>query len=235
MRQIEDMGIGELLGIVRREPEGQRRERALSAALAALIEVEVSWRLDLRHQNPGYHQASSIAGMGEGRGQLTGRVDHVGQAAERYRYACRWRSMAEALLAHLSERQRMAVLLCGYAIPEHRHQRRAVGQIALHHAVLAGERGLSLAEVCDAQLVVLRRLGWAPGAGYAAGECVAFRPVVWALAPVRHNAWRSRQRMRQLAPGDRVVFKSVQSLKQTTKRARASLLSVVEQQAFSAI
>ena len=142
MRRIEDMGINELLGIIARSPEGERRERALSAALAELLEVEISWRIDLRHQNPGYHKASSIASAGEARGQLTGRVDHVGQAAERYRYACRWRSMSEALLAHLNERQRMAVLLCGYALPELRHQRAALGEIEMHHAMLAGERAM---------------------------------------------------------------------------------------------
>ncbi|MDW5376823.1 hypothetical protein R6258_07800 [Halomonas sp. HP20-15] len=236
MRRIEDMGIGELLGIISREPEGERRERALATALSSLIEVEIEWRLDLRHQNAGYHKASSIAGAGEARGQLTGRVDHVGLAAERYRYACRWRSMASALLAHLNERQRMAVLLCGYAIPEHRHQRMAMGQVERHHAVLSGDRGLTLAEVCDSQLVVLKRLGWAPGAGYAAGEWVAFKPVSWSLAPARHNAWHARQRMRQLQePGSREVFSTMRAMRDTAWRARAKLLPLVVQQAKMAI
>lgn len=236
MRRIEDMGIGELLGIISREPEGQRRERALATALSSLIEVEIEWRLDLRHQNPGYHKASSIAGAGEARGQLTGRVDHVGLAAERYRYACRWRSMASALLAHLNERQRMAVLLCGYAIPEQRHQRATMGQVEWHHAVLAGDRGLTLAEVCDAQLIVLKRLGWAPGAGYAAGAHVAFKPAVWTLAPARHNAWHARQRLRQLQePGERKVFKSAEGMRKTASRCRNQLLHLVEQQAKTAI
>lgn len=151
MRRIEDMGLNELMGILSREPEGERRERILSAALDELLEVEIEWRLDLRHQNVGYHKVSTIAGMGEGRGELTGAVDHVGLAAERYRYESRWRSMAKALLSHVSERQQIALLLTGYAITP--------------AADCHSPRMMTLAQVVDRQVELLQLLGWAPGCG----------------------------------------------------------------------
>ena len=165
MRQLDRMSIGQLLAVIRQQPEGSDlRERALRRCLDELIEVEITWRIDHRHLNQGYHKASTIAGIGEGRGEVTGCVDHVGEAAERYRHACRWRSMAQALLGHLNERQRMALLLCGYAIPE---QRCAVlgGAEWRMQSIKLGHRGLSLAEVCDGQYVILKRLGWPMGSG----------------------------------------------------------------------
>ncbi|MCT8506157.1 hypothetical protein [Chromohalobacter moromii] len=167
MRPLDRMSIGQLLAVIRQQPEGSDlRERALRQCLDELIEVEIEWRIDHRHLNQGYHKASTIAGIGKGRGEMTGCVDHVGEAAERYRHACRWRAMAQALLGHLNERQRMALLLCGYAIPE---QRCAVlgGNEARMQLIKQGSRALTLAEVCEGQSVILKRMGW-PAVGAVA-------------------------------------------------------------------
>ncbi len=236
MRHIEDMGIGELLGIIRRLPEGERRERALAAALSLLVEIEIEWRLDLRHQNVGFHNVSTIGNMGEGRGEMTGAVDHVGEAAERYRYECRWRSMAKALLRHVNERQRMALLLTGYAIPEQRNASQAISGIERHKAVLAGDRGLTLTEVCDSQLVILKRLGWSAMAGYGVGEWPAVNLQSWGLAPGRFDARAQRELMRDLRQsGKQAPFKTVESLRNTGKRGRARLQGLVLQQAECAL
>ncbi|WP_110642484.1 hypothetical protein [Salinicola sp. CPA57] len=166
MRQLELMGINQLLAVIRREPEESAlRERALRRCLDELIEVEIEWRLDYRHLNLGHHNVSTIANMGEGRGGMTGRVDHVGEAAERFRYACRWRSMAQALLGHVNERQRMALLLSGYAITGQIWSQNAGGDRALVEAIKQGNRGLTLAEVCGAQRIIMTRLGYPMGAG----------------------------------------------------------------------
>ncbi|WP_353979410.1 hypothetical protein [Salinicola endophyticus] len=165
MRQLELMGINQLLAVIRREPEGSTlRARALRRCLDELIEVEIEWRLDYRHLNLGHHKVSPLAGMGEGRGEVTGCVDHVMEAAERYRHACRWRSMAQALLVHLTERQRMALLLAGYAIPVQQWAQPVLGDQQRMEAIKQGHRGLTLAEVCGAQRVILQRLGYAMGA-----------------------------------------------------------------------
>jgi len=166
MRQLELMGIRQLLAVIRREPEGSElRKRALRRCLDELIEVEIEWRIDYRHLNLGHHKVSTIAGMGEGRGEVTGRVDHVMEAAERFRYACRWRSMAQALLAHVNERQRMALLLTGYAIPAQQWSQPVLGDLARLQAIKQGHRGLTLAEVCGVQRIILTRLGYAMGSG----------------------------------------------------------------------
>ncbi|SDL78136.1 hypothetical protein SAMN05661010_02534 [Modicisalibacter muralis] len=218
MRRIEDMGINELLGLIRLEPQGARRERLLAAALSELIEVEIDWRTGLRHQNVGYHKVSTIGGMGEGRGELTGTVDHVGQAAERYRYACRWRTMSKALLAHVSERQQMALLLTGYAI-------QPVGGCQ-------SPRMMTLAQVVERQVELLQRLGWAPMAGYGVALHVPFKHTTWRLKPVRFDAKAQRKRLAVLKPpGEQRPFRSVVALRDTARRARAALLNVVADQA----
>jgi hypothetical protein len=152
MRTIEDMWPWELLEHISREPEGERLERMRAALLALLIEEEIQWRVDLRHQNVGYHTASSCAGHGEGRGDCTGLVDHVGKAAERYRYQSRWRSMAKALLAHLPERQLMAVLITGYVLTPQGGN--------------PSPRMMTLAQACERQILLLQLLGWPPGVGW---------------------------------------------------------------------
>jgi hypothetical protein len=235
MSRIEDMGIGELLSIIRRLPAGERRERALAAALSSLIEVEIEWRLDLRHQNVGFHNVSTIGNMGEGRGEMAGAVDHVGEAAERYRYECRWRSMAKALLAHLNERQRMAVLLTGYAVDDHNRRGRsvAVSGIERHAQILAGDRHMTLAEACDAQLVILKRLGWTSMAGYGVGEWPRISLQSWCLAPVYFDAPSQRKLMHRLRKtGKEVPFRTVETLRNTAKRGRANLVIVVMHQAL---
>lgn len=171
MRQLELMGINQLMAVIRREPEGSAvREKALRRCLDELIEVEIEWRIDYRHLNLGHHKMSTIANMGEGRGEMTGAVDHVGEAAERFRYACRWRHMAKALLAHLNERQRMALLLAGYAIPAQQWAQPGIGDQQRMEAIKQGHRGLTLAEVCGAQRIILQRLGYAMGGGQAVFE-----------------------------------------------------------------
>ncbi|WP_110693310.1 hypothetical protein [Salinicola halophyticus] len=165
MRQLELMGINQLLAVIRREPaESALRERALRRCLDELIEVEIEWRIDYRHLNLGHHNVSTIA-PGVGGGGVTGRVDHVMEAAERFRYACRWRNMAKALLGHVNERQRMALLLTGYAIPEQRWALNAGGDRALLEAIKQGSRGLTQGEVCGAQRIIMTRLGYPMGAG----------------------------------------------------------------------
>lgn len=160
MRTIEMMGPGELLGLIRREPEGERLERLRAAMLALLIEEEIQWRVDLRHQNVGHHNVSCCAGIGEGRGDCTGMVDHVGKAAERYRYESRWRSMAKALLAHLPERQQMAVLITGYVLTPQGGN--------------PSPRMMTLAQACERQSQLLQLLGWPPGVGrvFASSEAI---------------------------------------------------------------
>lgn len=171
MRQLELMGINQLLAVIRREPaESELRARALRRCLDELIEVEIEWRLDYRHLNLGHHNVSTIANMGEGRGDMTGRVDHVGEAAERFRYACRWRSMAQALLGHVNERQRMALLLAGYAIPAQQWAQPVLGDQQRLQAIKQGHRGLTLTEVCGAQRIILARLGYPVGGGQAVFE-----------------------------------------------------------------
>ncbi|MGM8931408.1 hypothetical protein [Salinicola halophyticus] len=168
MRQLELMGINQLLAVIRREPaESALRERALRRCLDELIEVEIEWRIDYRHLNLGHHNVSTIANMGEGRGGMTGRVDHVGEAAERFRYACRWRNMAKALLGHVNERQRMALLLTGYTIPAQQWARSVLGDQQRIEAIKQGHRGLTLAEVCGSQRIILTKLGYAMGGGQA--------------------------------------------------------------------
>lgn len=186
MRPLDRMSIGQLLAVIRQQPEGSDlRERALRRCLDELIEVEITWRIDHRHLNQGYHKASPIAGINEGRGEVTGCVDHVGEAAERYRYACRWRSMAQALLGHLNERQRMALLLCGYAIPE---QRCAVlgGEVERMRMIKRGERGLTLAETWAEQRVILQLLGWPKGDG---------RPAFKSKVALRDASIRARDKL----------------------------------------
>ncbi|GHB30648.1 hypothetical protein [Salinicola rhizosphaerae] len=166
MRQLELMGINQLMAVIRREPEGSAvREKALRRCLDELIEVEIEWRIDYRHLNLGHHKVSTIANMGEGRGEMTGAVDHVGEAAERFRYACRWRHMAKALLGHLNERQRMAVLLTGYKIDAQKWSRPLGGDLERIQAIKQGHRGLTLAEVCEGQRIILQRLGWPVAVG----------------------------------------------------------------------
>ncbi|WP_251976737.1 hypothetical protein [Salinicola avicenniae] len=166
MRKLELMGINQLMAVIRREPEGSAvREKALRRCLDELIEVEIEWRIDYRHLNLGHHKVSTIANMGEGRGEMTGAVDHVGEAAERFRYACRWRSMAQALLGHVNERQRMALLLAGYAISAQRWSQPLGGDVARMQAIKQGHRGLTLAEVCGGQRIILQRLGWPAAVG----------------------------------------------------------------------
>lgn len=170
MRQLELMGINQLLAVIRREPaESDLRARALRRCLDELIEVEIEWRLDYRHLNLGYHNVSTIA-PGVGGGTLTGAVDHVGEAAERFRYACRWRSMAQALLGHVNERQRMALLLAGYAIPAQQWNQSVLGDQQRLQAIKQGHRGLTLAEVCGAQRIILVRLGYPMGGGQSVFE-----------------------------------------------------------------
>lgn len=160
MRQLELMGINQLLAVIRAEPHGSAlRDRALRRCLDELIEVEIEWRIDYRHLNLGYHNVSTIA-PGVGGGTLTGAVDHVGEAAERFRYACRWRHMAKALLGHLNERQRMAVLLTGYKIEAQQWSRPIGGDVERVQAIKQGHRGLTLEEVCHGQRIILQRLGW---------------------------------------------------------------------------
>ncbi|NWO11750.1 hypothetical protein HLV40_15270 [Chromohalobacter salexigens] len=233
MRRIEYMGIGQLLAVIRQQPEGSDlRERALRRCLDELIEVEITWRIDHRHLNHGYHKASTIAGIGEGRGEMTGCVDHVGEAAERYRHACRWRSMAQALLGHLNERQRMALLLCGYAIPE---QRCALlgGDEGRMQLIKQGARGLTFEDVCSAQLVILKRLGYTYGAGLKAGQCVTFRPVNFSGLG-RFSAWRARQRMRDITSRNLVPFATKKAMARAAEKARAKLLQMVAQQSIMA-
>ncbi|WP_322528966.1 hypothetical protein R5R73_04825 [Salinicola sp. LHM] len=231
MRQLELLGINQLLVLIRREPEGSElRERALRRCLDELIEVEIEWRLDYRHLNLGHHNVSTIANMGEGRGGVTGRVDHVGEAAERFRYACRWRHMAKALLGHVNERQRMALLLAGYAIPE---QRQAIpgGDRGRLEAIKQGHRGLTLAEVRDAQLIVLQRLGWSVFAGYSVNQWSACRVASWSLSPI-YDPKRQKERMKSWqAWFAQEVFATKKALERTAEKARAKLLYVVGEQA----
>ena len=178
MRQLELMGINQLMAVIRREPEGSAvREKALRRCLDELIEVEIEWRIDYRHLNLGHHKMSTIANMGEGRGEMTGAVDHVGEAAERFRYACRWRHMAQALLGHLNERQRMAVLLTGYKIDAQQWSRPIGGDVERIQAIKQGHRGLTLAEVCDGQRIILQRLGWPAAVGTPFSTKIALRDV----------------------------------------------------------
>lgn len=170
MRQLELMGINQLLAVIRREPvESALRERALRRCLDELIEVEIEWRIDYRHLNLGHHNVSTIA-PGVGGGGVTGRVDHVMEAAERFRYACRWRNMAKALLGHVNERQRMALLLSGYAIPAQQWNQSVLGDQQRLQAIKQGHRGLTLEEVCGAQRIILVRLGYPMGGGQVAFE-----------------------------------------------------------------
>ncbi|WIX32528.1 hypothetical protein QO259_17215 [Salinicola sp. JS01] len=230
MRQLELMGINQLLAVIRREPEGSTlRARALRRCLDELIEVEIEWRLDYRHLNLGHHKVSPLAGVGEGRGEVTGRVDHVMEAAERYRHACRWRSMAQALLAHLTERQRMAVLLAGYAIPGQPWVRPVLGDRERIEAIKGGHRGLTLAQVRDAQLIVLQRLGWPAFGGWGAEEW-SLRRADWSLSPA-YSAGRQRCRFKQWRPvSAREVFGTRKALERSAEKARARLLDVVSQQ-----
>ena len=131
-------------------PSGERRRHALQHALDELLEEEIEYRTGLRHQNAGWHQVSSVGGMGEGRGECTGLVDHVGKAAERYQQESQWRTMAAALLSRLSDRQRMAVLLAAYAIPPVQH--------------CQSPRMMTQSQAVAAQVAILARLGWVPGA-----------------------------------------------------------------------
>ena len=106
---------------------------------------------------------------------MTGKVDHVGEAAKRYRHACRWRHMAKALLGHLNERQRMAVLLTGYKIEAQQWSRPIGGDVERIQAIKQGHRGLTLAEVCDGQRIILQRLGWPTAVGDPFATKVAIR------------------------------------------------------------
>lgn len=235
MRQLDRMSIGQLLAVIRQQPEGSDlRERALRRCLDELIEVEITWRIDHRHLNQGYHKASTIAGIGEGRGEVTGCVDHVGEAAERYRHACRWRTMAQALLGHLNERQRMALLLCGYAISAPRSASLAEDMARMHLAVIKkGERALTLDEVCGAQLVILKRLGYSYGAGLKAPEYVTFRPARRAGLR-RFNVWHVRQRMRNISSSNLAPFATKKAMSRASEKARAKLLPMVAQQSIMA-
>lgn len=234
MRQLELMGINQLLAVIRREPaESELRARALRRCLDELIEVEIEWRIDYRHLNLGHHNVSTIANMGEGRGDMTGRVDHVGEAAERFRYACRWRSMAQALLGHVNERQRMALLLAGYAIPAQRWAQVFDTDMARVQAIKNGSRGLTLAEVRDAQLIVLQRLGWPIFAGYGVDQFPTFRRKAWRLSPA-FSRQRQRARMTCLRTHEREVFATKKALERVAEKARAKLLDVVGQQALMA-
>lgn len=150
MQRIEDMGLAETFRLIEKLPEGVRRQQALAHALDELLEEEIEYRTGLRHQNAGWHQVSSVGGMGEGRGDCTGLVDHVGKAAERYQQESQWRTMAAALLSRLTDRQRMAVLLAAYAIPPVQH--------------CQSPRMMTKSQAVAAQVAILSRLGWAPGA-----------------------------------------------------------------------
>lgn len=150
MQRIEDMGLAETFRLIEKLPEGVRRQQALAHALDELLEEEIEYRTGLRHQNAGWHQVSSVGGMGEGRGECTGLVDHVGKAAERYQQESQWRTMAAALLARLSDRQRMAVLLAAYAIPPVQD--------------CQSPRMMTQSQAVAAQVAILARLGWVPGA-----------------------------------------------------------------------
>ena len=232
MRQLDLMSIGQLRAVIRQQPEGSDlRQRALRRCLDELVEVEITWRIDHRHLNQGYHKASTIAGIGEGRGEVTGCVDHVGEAAERYRHACRWRSMAQALLGHLNERQRMALLLCGYAISGQRYAVPDGRSFML--AVKQGQRGLTLDEVCSAQMVILKRLGYSYGAGLNAGEYVTFRPAR-VVGLERFNVWHARQRMRLISNSNLVPFATQKAMARASEKARAKLLPMVAQQSIIA-
>ena len=150
MQRIEDMGLAETFRLIEKLPEGVRRQQALTHALDELLEEEIEYRTGLRHQNAGWHQVSSVGGIGEGRGDCTGLVDHVGMAAERYREESQWRTMAAALLSRLPERQRLAVLLSAYAVRPVKHCR--------------SDRMMTHAQLVQAQVGVAARLGWTPGA-----------------------------------------------------------------------
>ncbi|MGS0465858.1 hypothetical protein ACU8V3_00705 [Cobetia marina] len=150
MHRIDDMGLAETFRLIDKLPEGVRRQQALAHALDELLEEEIEYRTGLRHQNAGWHQVSSVGGMGEGRGECTGLVDHVGKAAERYQQESQWRTMAAALLARLSDRQRMAVLLAAYAIPPVQD--------------CQSPRMMTQSQAVAAQVAILARLGWVPGA-----------------------------------------------------------------------
>ncbi|MDI5886078.1 hypothetical protein ACFO0O_00615 [Cobetia amphilecti] len=150
MQQIEHMGLVATFRLIEHLPEGERRRRALVHALDELLEEEIEWRTGLRHQNAGWHKVSSVGGAGEGRGDCTGLVDHVGMAAERYREESQWRTMAAALLSRLSERHRLAVLLSAYAVRPVQH--------------CQSSRMMTHAQLVQAQVGVAARLGWTPGA-----------------------------------------------------------------------
>ena len=150
MQRIEDMGLAETFRLIEKLPEGVRRQQALAHALDELLEEEIEYRTGLRHQNAGWHQVSSVGGMGEGRGDCTGLVDHVGKAAERYQQESQWRTMAAALLSRLSDRYCRAVLLAAYALPPVKQ--------------CESPRMMTQAQAVAAQVGILVRLGWPPGA-----------------------------------------------------------------------
>ncbi|UTV87516.1 hypothetical protein KDX00_03150 [Cobetia amphilecti] len=150
MNKYLSMNLEEIFHLIEKLPEGARRQQALAHALDELLEEEIEYRTGLRHQNAGWHQVSSVGGMGEGRGECTGLVDHVGKAAERYQRESQWRTMAAALLSRLTDRQRMAVLLAAYAIPPVQH--------------CQSPRMMTQSQAVAAQAAILARLGWAPGA-----------------------------------------------------------------------
>ncbi|WP_157956811.1 hypothetical protein [Salinicola aestuarinus] len=193
-----------------------------------LLEVEIEWRIDYRHLNLGFHKGSTISGLGEGRGEMTGQVDHVGEAAEHYRYACRHRHMARALLAHVTERQRMALLLAAYAIPEQRWALALDDDRQRIEAIKQGHRGLTLGQVCDAQQLILLRLGWSAFAGWNVPQ-PDLRAARWSLAPVFSGA-RQRRRFAMLPQYGRQVFKTRKALERSAEKARAALLYMVGEQ-----
>ncbi|KGE78261.1 hypothetical protein [Halomonas salina] len=147
VRQLEE--VMRVLG-----PEEARSHEAARAMVAELMEIEAEWRLGRRHANEGFAPVSPVAGIGEGRGETTGAIDHMAEAATRYCYESELALAAHALVGGLTEHQAAAVLMCTRMVARAaapRDERRELTSQQLVHP--------------SRQVWTLQRLGFAPGGG----------------------------------------------------------------------
>ncbi|RTR01955.1 hypothetical protein [Halomonas nitroreducens] len=147
VRQLEE--VMRTLG-----PKQARSQEAARAMVAELMEIEAEWRLGQRHRNPGFAPVSPVDGIGEGRGEVTGAVDHMAEAATRYCYESELAQVAHALVGGITEHQAAAVLMCTRLVARSmapRDEKRELTSEQLAHP--------------SRQVWALQRLGFPPGGG----------------------------------------------------------------------
>ncbi|MBB3142210.1 hypothetical protein [Halomonas organivorans] len=152
---LSRMSVRQLETVIRTlGPKASRSLEAARAMVAELMEIEAEWRLGHRHANQGFAPVSPVAGIGEGRGETTGAIDHMAEAATRYRYESELAQVAHSLVGGLTEHQAAAVLMCTRMVARAmapRDERRELTSQQLVHP--------------SRQVWALQRLGFAPGGG----------------------------------------------------------------------